>query len=428
MMDDEGKTISVLVAATIEAAFNRFTDDINGWWPGGPARALTPGVRVAFGPDRLVMHTPGGEIRYGTTTTWEPPLRIRLTAGPRHALEIRFTPDGDGTRAEVMLTGPQLLSFEMPIGWDDEFWLERLTAFAATFTPAPPLDPGASAGNPMVDFRDAQVVAAVQQAVQMGVEYDPDAWAARDEARIASAARAAESEARAREADRIEQLELAAMEWPAAPPPDRSEWASVQDFANAPSWPVNWEFLNIALVHALPPAQALNRLTREAATGIMPAETARQWAQAQGDAYWADPENTDLHYGTALEAGVIGEWTLLVEHGGYQALEHATGLSAGTTAVVADWNFGHWQIIWAINGRIKYFLDSGFLNAEPSLVNPHHPGLRQHLDQATDLLTPGAFFTTEAALTLVQRLTGMWLTAPDLTDASEKIALGIHPG
>src|SRR4051812_13584097 len=102
--------------------------------------------------------------------------------------------------------------------------------------------------------------------------------------------------------------------------PARAEWASATDFEGTTLQLFRHDGVCIAVVHGRTPQQALAALAQEAATDVTPAEQARDWAQTQ--------EYPD--YGTSLEAGSLGDWTLVVEVGGYQASEQAAALSVGT--------------------------------------------------------------------------------------------------
>jgi uncharacterized protein YndB with AHSA1/START domain len=106
--------IALRVAATPEAAFRIFTDDIGLWWRGNPLFPLTPhgdGV-LSFepGPEgRLVTALPGGTVfEVGRIKVWSPGERLVLSW--RHAgfapdqeteVEVRFEPVDAETRVTV---------------------------------------------------------------------------------------------------------------------------------------------------------------------------------------------------------------------------------------------------------------------------------------------------------------------------------------
>lgn len=103
------KTLSVNCPP--ERAFEVFTDGLASWWPLETHSASDERPEaVVFEPrvggrvyDRLAD---GRENDWATVTAWEPPSRLALdwhvSAGkPETQLEVRFLPDGDGTRVEL---------------------------------------------------------------------------------------------------------------------------------------------------------------------------------------------------------------------------------------------------------------------------------------------------------------------------------------
>lgn len=93
-------------------AFAVFTERIDTWWP-----IETHSVHGAGGTAHLDEHaiyevSPSGERNeWGTVLVWDPPSRIVMTWAPSEdksvltELEVRFTPDGDGTRFELIHRG-----------------------------------------------------------------------------------------------------------------------------------------------------------------------------------------------------------------------------------------------------------------------------------------------------------------------------------
>jgi uncharacterized protein YndB with AHSA1/START domain len=106
---------SLHVPWTPEASFTRFTADIAAWWPlrshsVGGDRAET----VVFEPRTggIYERIRGGEeSTWGTVTAWEPPIRVAFTWHPgrppasAQRVEVRFTPEGTGTRLELVHEG-----------------------------------------------------------------------------------------------------------------------------------------------------------------------------------------------------------------------------------------------------------------------------------------------------------------------------------
>ena len=102
---------SVVVDCSAEHAFETFTARLQDWWPfqthapGGepPAEAV---FEPQVGGRVYSMTASGQEHEWATVTAWEPPSRVavdwHVTAGkPSTELEVRFVPEGDGTRVEL---------------------------------------------------------------------------------------------------------------------------------------------------------------------------------------------------------------------------------------------------------------------------------------------------------------------------------------
>lgn len=97
----------VVVPASPDAAFRRFTREIGAWWP--VARFSVHGEAVAsveFGEEeggRVVERGPDGEEAvWGTVTAWDPPRRVAFTwhpgrpASSAQELDLKFVATGDG--------------------------------------------------------------------------------------------------------------------------------------------------------------------------------------------------------------------------------------------------------------------------------------------------------------------------------------------
>lgn len=127
----------VMVKATPERAFTRFTDEIGTWWPlrshsvfeGAADRVRFEG-RVG---GRIVEGTPDGrESVWGTVKVWDPPRRVAFTWHPGHEpekaqdVELTFTAEGARTRVQLTHVGFERLgekdgrvaSRAYPIGWE----------------------------------------------------------------------------------------------------------------------------------------------------------------------------------------------------------------------------------------------------------------------------------------------------------------------
>ncbi|HEY7697207.1 MAG TPA: SRPBCC domain-containing protein [Vicinamibacteria bacterium] len=107
---------AVRVAWKPEEAFRRFTSGIAGWWPlrshsvcGDRAEAVVFEERVG---GRIYERSRSGEeSTWGTVTLWAPPHRVAFTWHPGRdpakpsAIEVSFSPDGAGSRLELVHTG-----------------------------------------------------------------------------------------------------------------------------------------------------------------------------------------------------------------------------------------------------------------------------------------------------------------------------------
>ena len=99
----------VLVDATPDVAFRVFTEQASGWWPLASHSLLhEESTDLVFEPQiggRVYERTADGrEAEWGTILAWEPPARLALTwvvGEPATELEIRFLPEGAGTRVQL---------------------------------------------------------------------------------------------------------------------------------------------------------------------------------------------------------------------------------------------------------------------------------------------------------------------------------------
>jgi uncharacterized protein YndB with AHSA1/START domain len=130
-------TKTVTVNRPPEEAFRIFTDGIATWWPletrsiyGSDATTVVLEGRV--GGRLYEVSGEGKEGVWGTVTVWEPPHRLvcewRLPPGGPVGtdLEIRFQPEGEGTRVELEHRGWERhgasaaeLRGMYAAGWDD---------------------------------------------------------------------------------------------------------------------------------------------------------------------------------------------------------------------------------------------------------------------------------------------------------------------
>jgi len=139
------KTLSVAVPP--ERAFEVFTAGIAGWWPmathsTGKELVETVVLEPREGGRFYERLQDGTENEWGVVTAWEPPERFTSTWHPGYDeaeaqnLDVRFSPEGDGTRVELVHTGwerrgakaEQILR-DYDSGWDYVFGERYAAAF-----------------------------------------------------------------------------------------------------------------------------------------------------------------------------------------------------------------------------------------------------------------------------------------------------------
>jgi uncharacterized protein YndB with AHSA1/START domain len=101
---------SVVVDCPPDLAFELFTERIHSWWPHethSPAGGLPDSTTFEPRVGGRIYNTAGGkEYEWATVLVWEPPSRFvvdwHVTPGqPSTELEVRFTPEGGGTRVDL---------------------------------------------------------------------------------------------------------------------------------------------------------------------------------------------------------------------------------------------------------------------------------------------------------------------------------------
>jgi len=126
----------VVVRASQERAFRRFTTELATWWPlashsVGQQDAESVVMEERVGGRIVESIRDGRRSVWGTITAWEPPHRVAFTWHPGREpetaqdVEVRFTADGDRTRVELEHRGFERLGAELgrkarrgyPIGW-----------------------------------------------------------------------------------------------------------------------------------------------------------------------------------------------------------------------------------------------------------------------------------------------------------------------
>lgn len=107
---------ALVVPATPDVAFQRFTEGMGRWWPlatfsVGMSKAVTVSVEPGAGGRIYEQIAGGGEVTWGRVRAWEPPTRLVFTWHPGYegqhetVIEVRFEPVPQGTRVELMHTG-----------------------------------------------------------------------------------------------------------------------------------------------------------------------------------------------------------------------------------------------------------------------------------------------------------------------------------
>ena len=112
---------SLVVECSLERAFEVFTREIGTWWP---KHTHSIGheqiVEVVFEErvaGRIFERLDNGiEGEWGRVLVWEPPARFSMSWYPGHdpseatELEVRFSPEGDGTRVDLEHRGWEIFA------------------------------------------------------------------------------------------------------------------------------------------------------------------------------------------------------------------------------------------------------------------------------------------------------------------------------
>lgn len=108
----EPVTKSVFVACEVEHAFRVFTGEFGSWWP-LDTHARNPGAvhEVVWeqreGGEVYEISTVGEKAHWATVLAWDPPVRTVIAwhvspdAPAVTEIEVRFSPEGDGTRVDL---------------------------------------------------------------------------------------------------------------------------------------------------------------------------------------------------------------------------------------------------------------------------------------------------------------------------------------
>lgn len=111
---------TVTVDCAVEEAFRVFTADALSWWPVESHSIHETVSEIVFEPEVggevYEVSTSGEKGHWATVLEWEPPSRLVLAWNILHAeqapteVEVRFLPDGAGTRVELEHRGWERLT------------------------------------------------------------------------------------------------------------------------------------------------------------------------------------------------------------------------------------------------------------------------------------------------------------------------------
>lgn len=111
---------TVTVDCAVEEAFRVFTADALSWWPVESHSIHETVSEIVFEPEVggevYEVSTSGEKGHWATVLEWEPPSRLVLAWNILHAeqaateVEVRFVPDGAGTRVELEHRGWERLT------------------------------------------------------------------------------------------------------------------------------------------------------------------------------------------------------------------------------------------------------------------------------------------------------------------------------
>jgi uncharacterized protein YndB with AHSA1/START domain len=102
---------TVTVDCAVEEAFRVFTAEALSWWPVETHSIHESVAEIVFEPEAggavYEIGTNGERGHWATVLEWEPPTRLVLAwnilelEGDATEVEVRFSPDGSGTRVEL---------------------------------------------------------------------------------------------------------------------------------------------------------------------------------------------------------------------------------------------------------------------------------------------------------------------------------------
>jgi uncharacterized protein YndB with AHSA1/START domain len=137
-------TKSIVVERPPEEAFRVYTEGIATWWPlethAPSQKAETVIIEPREGGRLYERTTDGEEVDWGEVLIWDPPHRLvhswHLGRSVATEVELRFTPQGDGTLVELAHSGWErhgeygaALRAQYDSGWDYVFGERYGSAF-----------------------------------------------------------------------------------------------------------------------------------------------------------------------------------------------------------------------------------------------------------------------------------------------------------
>lgn len=126
---------TVTVDCAVEEAFRVFTAETRSWWPIETHSINVQVEDIVFEPEAggsvYEIGANGERGHWATVLVWEPPQRLILRwnilerDGDATEVEVRFSPEGEGTRVELEHRGWENVALEGPAkrasyetGWD----------------------------------------------------------------------------------------------------------------------------------------------------------------------------------------------------------------------------------------------------------------------------------------------------------------------
>lgn len=134
----------ITVPWAVDAAFRRFTAELESWWPlrshsVGQANAARCGIDPRVGGQIYEESRDGIRTEWGVVTVWDPPRRVGFTWHPGEPsemaqhVEVSFTPDGPGTKLELVHSGWERLGEKLGRGRSRGYglgWRQVLNVYA----------------------------------------------------------------------------------------------------------------------------------------------------------------------------------------------------------------------------------------------------------------------------------------------------------